>query len=376
MIGNVRVSLEALQRNAQALRDLIAPAKTAFVVKSNAYGHGLAAVARAIEPLAHRICVYDIQEALALRDAGITRRIFVMGPVESAHLDEALARNVEIALWDTGSYLRTAAVTARQRNSRFPVHVKVDTGVARLGLEPHNAPDAIEDYVRIPEIEVAGIFSHLAAAEELDSPFTAKQIERFEQVLHATEQSFERKGMRPIRHVAASAAAMLWPQTRFDMARIGIALYGLWPSSQTRVAMNGAKFELRPALSLTSVLAAVRQVEAGTPIGYGCSYHAPKTMRIGIVPLGYADGIPRLLSNRGVFLAAGERCHIVGRVCMNMTMIDLSGAPQATAGDTVTLIGEDGNAPTTADDWADWAETINYEIVTRLPAHVPRSYAQ
>ena len=374
MIGNVRVRLDALQRNAQALRDLIAPAKPAFVVKSNAYGHGLAAVARAIEPAAQRICVYGIDEAIALRDAGITRQIFVMGPVESAHLDEALARNVEIALWDTGSYLRSVAATARKRNGRFAVHVKINTGVARLGLEPRDAPDAIEDFARIPEIELAGLFSHLAAAEELDSPFTGTQVERFEHVIHATQQSLERKGARPVRHIAASAAAMLWPQTRFDMARIGIALYGLWPSSETRIAMNGASFELHPALSFTSTLAAVRQVEAGTPIGYGCSYHAPRRMRIGIVPLGYADGIPRLLSNLGAFVVAGERCHIVGRICMNMTMIDLSSAPQANAGDTVTLIGQDGSAAVTADDWATWSQTINYEIVTRLPAHLPREF--
>jgi alanine racemase len=289
-------------------------------------------------------------------------------------LDEAFSRKLEIALWDTRSYLRDVANTARRRNGRFPVHVKINTGVARLGLEPQDAVDAIEDYARISEVETAGIFSHLAAAEELDSPFTTAQIERFERVLQAAEPSLERKGIRPIRHIAASAAAMLWPQTRLDMARIGIALYGLWPSPETRIAMNGARFDLQPALSFTSHLAAVRHVEAGTPIGYGCSYHAPKRTRIGIVPLGYADGIPRLLSNRGAFAVAGARCPIVGRVCMNMTMIDLAQAPQAKPGDAVTLIGSDAGGAVSADDWAGWAETINYEIVTRLPAHLPRVF--
>lgn len=179
-----------------------------------------------------------------------------------------------------------------------------------------------------------------------------------------------------MRHIAASAAAMLWPKTRLDMARIGIALYGLWPSPQTRIAMNGAKFELEPALSFTTRLAVVREVEAGTPIGYGCTYHAPKATRIGVVPLGYADGIPRLLSNRGAFVAGGARCPIVGRVCMNMTMIDLAGAPQVKPGDPVTLIGSEGAASVTADDWGDWAETINYEIVTRLPEHLTRIFEE
>lgn len=374
MIGRIRVSLDAIAQNARALRDLVAPAKAAFVVKGNAYGHGMIEVARTVEPFAHRLCVYSLDEAVALRDAGIARPIFVMGPIESAHLDEAAARKVEIALWDTRSYLRSVAEAARRRNRGMPVHVKINTGTTRLGLEPRDAPDAIEDYARMPEIEIAGIFSHLAAAEELDSPFTLGQLDTFNRTVQSVEQTLQNKGVRPLRHIAASAAAMLWPQTRLDMVRLGIALYGLWPSPQTRVAMNGAQFDLHPALSMHSALAAVRSVDAGTPIGYGGSYHAPKRTRIGVVPLGYADGIPRLLSNRGAFLVGAQRCPIVGRVCMNMTMIDLAAAPQAKPGDEVTLLGAQGGATITADDWGDWAETINYEIVTRLPAELPRSY--
>jgi len=374
MIGRIRVFLDAIAHNARALRDLVAPANAAFVVKSNAYGHGIAQIAKTVEPFAQRLCVYSIEEAAALRDAGITRPIFVMGPVQSVDLEEAIGRKAEIALWDTRSWLRAVAQAARKRNTRMPVHVKINTGTTRLGLEPRDAPDAIEDYARLPEIEIAGIFSHLAAAEELDSPFTLGQLETFNRAVQAVDHALQSKGVRPIRHIAASAAAMLWPQTRLDMVRIGIALYGLWPSPQTRVAMNGAKFDLQPALSMHSTLAAVRDVEAGTPIGYGGSYHAPKRTRIGVVPLGYADGIPRLLSNRGAFLVGGARCPIVGRVCMNMTMIDLAQAPGAKPGDEVVLLGRQGEALVSADDWGEWAETINYEIVTRLPAELPRVY--
>lgn len=374
MIGRIRVSLDAVAHNARALRDLVAPSKAAFVVKGNAYGHGIVEVARTVEPFAHRLCVYSLEEAAVLRDAGITRPVFVMGPMESAHIDEARARKVEIALWDTGSYLRAVAESARRRNERVPVHVKINTGTNRLGLEPRDAPDAIEDYARLPEIELAGLFSHLAAAEELDSPFTLGQLATFERTVEAVDPVLQSKNMRPMRHIAASAAAMLWPQTRLDMVRIGIALYGLWPSPQTRVAMNGAQFDLHPALSVHSSIAAIRTVEAGTPIGYGNSYHAPKRTRIGVVPLGYADGIPRLLSNRGAFLAGGKRCPIVGRVCMNMTMIDLAAVPEAKPGDEVVLLGRQGEGEVSADDWGEWAETINYEIVTRLPAELPRVY--
>jgi len=373
MIGHVRISLDAVVRNARALRDLVAPARVAFVVKSNGYGHGITQIARAVEPFADRICVYSIEEALLLRDAGVVRPIFVMGPIESAHLDDAFAGKIEIALWDTGSYLRAVIDRARKRNLRAAVHVKINTGVTRLGLEPQDAPDALEDYTRIPQLEIAGVFSHLAAAEELDSPFTLAQLDTFVRTLQPVEQMLRERN-RTLKHIAASAAAMLWPQTRLDLVRAGIALYGLWPSPQTRAAMNGAKFDLQPALSMHSALAAVRDVEAGTPVGYGASYHTPKRTRIGVVPLGYADGIPRLLSNRGAFLAAGTRCPIVGRVCMNMTMIDLGAAPQVKPGDPVTLIGRQGDAEITTDDWAGWAETINYEIVTRLPGELTRHY--
>ena len=373
MIGGVRVSLGAIAQNARALCDLAAPAKTAFVVKSNAYGHGLVPVARTVEPFADRLCVYSLQEAAVLRDAGISRPIFVMGPVPSADVDEAIARDVEIALWDTRSYVRAVAESARKRAARARVHVKINTGTSRLGLEPRAVPAAFEAYAGIADIEIAGIFSHLAAAEELDSPFTLGQLETFERTLAAADPYLQRAGARPLRHIAASAAAMLWPQTRLDMVRVGIALYGLWPSPQTRIAMNGARFNLRPALSLHSSIVAVRSVEAGTPIGYGNSYHAPKPTRIGVVPLGYADGIPRLLSNRGAFVVDGRRCPIVGRVCMNMTMIDLAGAPQAGPGSAVTLLGT-GDGAVTADDWAEWAETINYEIVARLPGELTRTY--
>ncbi len=374
MIGGVRVSLDAVRANARALRDLVAPAKAAFVVKGNAYGHGIAAVARAIEPLADRLCVYSLEEATALRAAGVAAPVFIMGPIESAGLEETLARGFELALWDTGSYLRSVCEAARKRHVRAAVHVKINTGVARLGLEPRDAADAIEDYVRLPELALAGIFSHLAAAEELDSPFTMEQLAAFERVSNAAAAALHARDAAPVRHIAASAAALLWPQTRLDMVRIGIALYGLWPSAQTRVAMNGAKFELQPALSYDTRIAAIRDVEAGTPIGYGCSYHAPKRTRIAVLPLGYADGIPRALSNKGAVLIGGKRCPIVGRVCMNMLLVDAGAAPAAKPGDPAVLIGAQGAETISAEDWAAWADTINYEIVTRLPAELTRTY--
>jgi alanine racemase len=374
MFGTIQVSTAALRRNAEALRALVTPAKTTFVVKSNAYGHGLVETALAVEPQSTYLGVYGVEEALELRDGGITAPILILGPVPPKDLPDALAAKCEIALWDVGAYVAQVVGAARKRHLRAPVHVKINTGVNRFGLDPHDALDAIDMYLQHRDLAVAGIFSHLAAAEEFDSPFTMLQLERFAKIVSRSAPSFEDLGTKPLEHIAASAAAMLWAQTRLDMVRIGIALYGLWPSEQTREAMNGAGLELVPALSYLTKLVATRSVAAGSPVGYGCSYHATHDMRLGVVPLGYADGIPRALSNTGAFVVDGVRCPIVGRVAMNATMIDITTAVAAHTGSRVTLIGHDGAASVTADDWARWDDTINYEIVARLPVHIPRTH--
>jgi alanine racemase len=373
MFGSLQISLAALRHNAALLHDLVGAERAAFVVKGNAYGHGLVPVARAIEPFAARLLVYTIDEALRLRNAGVATPLIVLGPIPSDALDDALAAGVEPALWSAGEFPRRVSAAARKREGAAAVHVKVNTDLNRLGFEPHELASAVETLLQLPEISIAGIFSHLASAEELDSPYTTHQLDEFERALAQTKPLLDRRGVAPIRHIAASAAAILWPHTRLDMARFGIALYGLWPSRQTREALTSPP-ELRPALSYRSQLVAVRSIPAGASVGYGGTFHAPRDMRIGVVPVGYADGVPRALSNRGAFVVDGMRCPIVGRVAMNMTEIDLTHAPNARVGSTVTLIGRDGDSTVTTDDWAEWAGTINYEIVTRLPSELPREY--
>jgi len=374
VMGTIEVSLEALAHNAQALRAFCAPATAGFVVKGNGYGHGIVETALAIEGFASRLCVYSADEALALRDNGITKPILIMGPVPEELLEAAYAANAAIALWDTRQYLRLVTGIAQKRHGRFPVHVKLNTGLNRLGLNARDAADAIEDYLRMPELEIEGVFSHLAAAEELDSPYTLNQLQTFESALAPIDTILAQRARRPIRHLAASAAAMLWPQTRLDMVRIGIALYGLWPSPGTRAAMEESDLRLEPALRYTSTLVATREIATGDAVGYGTTFHAPRPMRLGILPLGYVDGIPRLLSNRGAFIVAKKLCPIVGRIGMNMTVIDVTAAKDAVSGTPVTLIGAQGDLAVTADQWADWAETLNYEIVTRLPERIERIY--
>lgn len=375
MIGRLEISLPALRRNATALAALVGGRKhAAFVVKANAYGHGAVQTALAVEALGTKLCVYAFEEALALREAGITAPILVLGPVPPDALEAAVNAKLELALWDTKHFAHQLAAAARKRARLARVHVKINTGLNRLGIEPSDLADTVEDYVRIADIEIAGIFSHLAAAEEIDSPYTMFQLEQFDHACAQAHAALSTRHFTPARHIAASAAAMLWPATRLDMTRFGIALYGLWPSPQTREGMAGHGLALEPALSYRSSLVVTRTIAAGAAVGYGNTFHAPREMRIGIVPLGYADGIPRALSNRGAFAVDGIRCPIVGRIAMNMTFVDITHAPRAHVEMPVTLIGIDGEANVSADDWAHWAETINYEIVARLPSELPRVY--
>ncbi len=376
VIGGLTVSLAALHHNARVLRDLIGSQRAAFVVKANAYGHGLVPVARAVEPLALRLCVYTIEEALALRAGGISKPILILGPVPPDAMEDAIAANAMLALWSTDDFARRLGTAARKRGRRAAVHMKVNSGLNRLGFEPHELAGALEDLLRAPEIEIDGIFSHLASAEELDSPYTMHQLQVFEGALASAQPLLEASSLSPLRHIAASAAAMLWAPSRLDMARLGIALYGLWPSAQIRQAMGSDSPDLKPALAYRSQIVVTRTIPAGASVGYGGTFHAPREMRIGVVPAGYADGVPRALSNRGAFVVEGARCPIVGRIAMNMTEIDLSAAPSARVGSRVTLIGRDGDTTVSADDWAAWAGTINYEIVTRLPIELPRAYEE
>ena len=376
MIGRLQISTSALRHNADTLRALVAPSKCAFVVKSNAYGHGLVETALAIENLSAAICVYAVEEAVTLREGGITAPLLILGPVPPELLTDAIYADAQIALWDVHGYLRDVVTAARDQHGRVDVHVKINTGVNRYGLEAHDAVDAVEEYLRHPELRVAGVFSHLASVEELDSSYTALQNDRFAKVLTGLAPLFAQREVAPAAHIAASAAAMLFSQTRLDLVRVGIALYGLWPSPQIRDALDGQGIALEPALSFGSSLAVARDVAAGESIGYGGSYHTARATRVGVVPLGYADGIPRALSNTGTFAIDGALCPIVGRIAMNATMLDLTDAPNARVGSPVTLIGSDGIACVTVDDWAAWSNTINYEIVARLPAGLPRTFAE
>jgi len=234
-------------------------------------------------------------------------------------------------------------------------------------MDATRAPAILAGYATTPGIALDGVFSHLAAAEELDSTYTHEQLDRFTAATRAVAPAVER-------HIAATAAAMLWPETRLDSVRAGVGIYGLWPSPETERVMRARGFALEPALAWRTQLVIVHDVPAHAPVGYGCAYHTKRPSRIGVIPIGYAEGLPRNAGDRGHVLIGGVRCRLVGRVCMNMAFVDCTDAPQARAGATVTLIGSDGDAYIGADELAAAVGTIAYEIVARLPASIPRSF--
>jgi alanine racemase len=373
VIAQLEIDLGAIRRNVAALARLVAPARYAAVIKSNAYGHGLVPVARALANDVAAFCVYGFEEAAALRESGIATPVLVLGPVDPRDLEDAIDRDVALALWSDGAFLRDATRAARARGRRLRVHAKIDTGVTRLGLDADRAAGTIASYLANEDLELEGTFTHLAAAEELESNYTLAQLERFEGALAPLDALLKERHV--VRHAAASAAAMLYPKLRLDLVRAGIATYGIWPSPDTRRAMRGGP-ELEAALTWTSELVVVREVEPGRSVGYGCTFHTTRPSRIGVVPIGYAEGIPRAVSGRGSVLVEGRRVPLVGRVCMNMCFVDVTGVPEAHPGSTVTLIGRDGDESIDANAFAEAAATIGYEIVARLPAEVPRRYVE
>ncbi len=370
MIAELTIDRDALRANVASLGALAAPARYFAVVKANAYGHGLIQTARALEGMVAGFCLYRADEAAMLRAAGIRAPLLVLGPVESHDLRTALDSEAAITLWDP-AFARHLGRLARARDMRATVHVKIDTGVTRLGMSAADAAPAISAFLADDGLAVRGVFTHLAAAEELESAFTLAQFARFRESLAPVARELDARGV--LRHAAASAAAMLYPELRLDLIRAGIATYGIWPSAQTRAAAEIA-LELLPALRWSTKLVLVHDVDAGCSVGYGCSFTTSRASRIGVLPIGYAEGLPCALSGAGIALAHGRRVPFVGRICMNMSFLDVTDVREAAAGSTVTLVGTDGSETLDVNDSAARAATIGYELVARLPAEIPRRY--
>ncbi|MCC9739930.1 alanine racemase [Streptomyces sp. MNU89] len=370
MRARAEIDLGALRANVRALRARAPRSELMAVVKSDAYGHGALPCARAARQAgASWLATATPQEALALRAAGDTGRLLCWLWTPGGPWRQAIEADVDVsagALWA----LREAAEAARACGRTARVHLKADTGLGRGGCQPHDW-DALTTAARAAEAEgvlkVTGVWSHFACADEPGHPSIAAQLESFRAALAAAE----RAGLRPeVRHMANSPATLTLPEAHFDLVRPGISVYGISPSPE--VGQPG-DFGLRPAMTLSARLANVKRVPGGHGVSYGHHYVTAGETTLALVPVGYADGIPRHASGTGPVLVGGKWRTVAGRVAMDQFVVDLGG-DTAEAGDEAVLFGPGDAGEPTAQDWAQAAGTIAYEIVTRIGARVPRVY--
>jgi alanine racemase len=357
------IDLSALAHNFSEVTGRIGGRKVLAVVKAQAYGHGAVPVGRRLVELgASMLGVALVEEGRELREAGITAPILVMGPVFPEQA-EALVRLSLTPVVFTTTVADALSQAATELRRTVSVHVKIDTGMGRVGITPEEAAGFIAGIAKLKGIKVDGLMTHFSDADLRDRQFASAQMDRFESLV----RSLEERGISVVlRHAANSAAVLAFDRALLTMVRPGLMLYGYDPLEQS----SGA--DLRPVLSLVSRIAFLKKVPAGTPISYGRTFVTKRESRIATVPVGYADGYSRALSNRGEAIVRGRRVPVVGRVCMDMTMLDVTDVPQAQAGDEVVLIGRQGNERITADDIAARTGTIAYEVLCGIAGRVPR----
>lgn len=359
------VDLTAIEHNFLAARNhLPKNMKLLATVKANAYGHGAVQVARLLEGKADYLAVAAMDEAAQLRQAGIAAPILILGPVLAADYPRAAQYGVALTVSSLAE-ARGISACGEAVGKKITVHFALDTGMSRIGFAcTEEAAREIAVAARLPGIIPEGVFSHFALADSKDKSYVNYQRDNFHRMLALTGVEF------PVRHLFNSAAiAELEPE--FDMAREGIILYGLLPSSEVDLRRVGG---VKPAMALRSRVSFVKPLPAGTAVSYGCTYVAPRDRVIATVMAGYADGVPRLLSNCGEVIIRGVKAPIVGRVCMDQFMVDVTHIPSVQAGDTVTIFGSDGKETITADEVAEKAQTIGYELVCGIAPRVPRVY--
>lgn len=364
----IELDANALKTNYKILSEASAPAILIPVVKSNAYGHGLKETVSILDELRPPwLAVNYINEGLELRSFGYSGRVMVVGPPEPKSIEVAAKSNIEVIIGDF-DFLKAW----KERKIRPTAHIKIDTGMSRQGFLPEQSGKVIEQLKGFKS-QVYGISSHFANVEDvLAHDYANQQLSGFR---HALEQ-FAAAGFKLSPHMASSASTLLLDDSLFDYTRVGISMYGFWPSSKTKLSYLQTKQKvaaLEPVLSWKTEVSSIKSVKKGHYVGYGCTFKATHDMTIAVLPVGYYEGYPRLAGEKGSYVIYhGERCPIVGRVCMNMMMIDVSHIDHPKVGQVVTLIGKDGSELVKAEDIADWAETIHYELVTCLNPAIPR----
>lgn len=380
-LANLRHNLRVLERSQSEGSDPTATKAAIWgVLKADAYGHGAPAVARTLERAGiPGLCVALLEEGVELRDAGIRIPILVMGGYYGARLEgleEMMAQGLTPVVYDPGQIERIAAIVRLQGDARapVPVHFKVDTGMGRLGASPSDVSAVLSAFTKHPEVRLDGLMTHLACADADDLEPTLEQLRRFQRI----EAKARAAGLSPrVRHAANSAGMLRAAESQLDMVRPGIALFGVAPMSSLASGLAG---DLKPVMRVRSEIVALRTIEPGDRIGYGHTWEARRTSQIATLPIGYADGLSRQLSNRGHALVRGKRAPIVGTVSMDLTMIDVTDLPGARLGDEAVLVGAQegplGKDVIGVDEIAEHAGTIAWEVLTHISRRVPRFYRE
>ncbi len=366
----IEISRSALKHNVRLVQRIVKPSQVMAIVKANAYGHGLSEIASCLRDLDVSLFGVDaLDEALALRHMGIDRPVLILGYTPKHRLKEVASHDLSQTVYN----LETVKILSQFASKKHParVHLKIETGLHRQGIELSDLPMFLSAVCRSSNVIIEGVSTHFANVEDtIDSSFATLQMERFAQALSLIQEA----GVDPAwKHAACSAAAFLHPEARFNVIRLGISMYGLWSSELIEQVCASRGWKLRPVLSWKTMVAQVKMVAKGEPVSYGLTRRVDRLSRIAVLPVGYADGFDRMSqSNQGEVLIRGKRCPILGRVCMNMCMADVTDVPGVRAEDEVVLIGQQRGQTCPAEDLAALGKTINYETVARLNALIPR----
>jgi alanine racemase len=343
------------------------------VVKSNAYGHGLLEVSRlASEFGADWLGVNSLEEALTIREGGIDLPIILLGYVPISGLEEAVSKNLRLTVYNSETIEELGRITSALKKN-VSLHIKTETGVHRQGIRGEDLLPFLERIGNYPYLKIEGISMHFANIEDTtDHSFAQGQLEKFKEYVDVLSE----RGIEiPIKHVACSAATILFPETFFDMVRVGIGIYGLWPSKETYLSCIEDKREpvnIRPVLTWKTRVVQLKEVPEGAFVGYGCTYKTTRPTKLAVIPVGYYDGYDRLFSNSSHVLVAGKRAPVRGRVAMNFITADVTDIPGVQLEDEVVLLGQQGHERISAEYLASLCGTINYEIVTRINTKIPR----
>ena len=364
------IHMDALGKNLSSMKaNLKEETKMIGVIKADAYGHGAVPIATYMQQKEYvwGFATATEEEAVELRNAGITKPILILGFTFPEHYEQMAKLEIRPAVF-TLEMAKDMAEAAKCVGKPMKIHLAVDTGMGRIGLydDARGVQTACE-IAKLPDLEIEGLFTHFARADEKSTEPAKAQLTRY---LDFAEKLADAGIQIPLHHVSNSACIMQFPEANLDLVRAGITLYGLFPSDE----VSEDPVFLHPMMELKSRIAYVKEVEPGTPISYGGTFVADHKMKVATIPVGYADGYPRSLSNKGYVLIHGKRCPILGRVCMDQFMVDVTGLAQAAVFDDVTLLGRDGDEVITAEMLGELSGRFNYELVCNISKRVPRIY--